>query len=63
MDFMTVYARRCGKLPNRYWYQLNDQSAQQNFVEQRTAIYERLMERFAEDDEPTIIFESGAKIK
>lgn len=32
---MTQYARSCGKLPNRYWYQLNGQSAQQNWMEQR----------------------------
>lgn len=30
MNFMTHYARSLGKLPDRYWYQLNGKSAQEN---------------------------------
>lgn len=62
MDFMTQYARDCGKLPDRYWYQLNGQTVQQNFAEQRQKIYESLAE--PEDSEETmILFQSEVNVK
>lgn len=57
-DFI-YYARSLGKVPDRYWYQLNGQAAGKNWMEQRGAIYERLTEPLADEDELTIIFESG----
>lgn len=48
MNFMTQYARSCGKLPNRYWYQLNGQAAQQSWMDQRQENLDAVTER--EDD-------------
>lgn len=63
MTDLIYCARSLGKVPDRYWYQLNGQSAQQNFQAQRGAIYERLTEPFADEDELTIIFESGGSYR
>jgi len=49
-------------IPNRYWYQLNGQSAQANWLEQREAIYSRIQEQ-EEEVVPQIIFTSEVKIK
>lgn len=46
----------------RYWYQLNGQSAQANWLEQREAIYSRIQEQ-EEEVVPQIIFTSEVKIK
>lgn len=62
MDLMTQYARDCGKLPNRYWYQLNGQTVQQNFMEQRQRIYERLTEAES-SNEMMFLFRSEVKVK
>jgi hypothetical protein len=40
-DFMK-YARRRGMVPDWAWYQLNGKSAQENWIEQRTQMLERL---------------------
>ena len=40
VDMTNLYRSR-GMIPNRYWYQLNGQSAQANWLEQREAIYSR----------------------
>lgn len=58
MDLLTGYARSLGKLPDRYWYQLNGQSAQENWMEQRQTIYERLT---AQEDEEIIIMSKNLK--
>lgn len=34
MDQTTLLARQLGKSPNRFWYQLNGRSAQENYAEQ-----------------------------
>lgn len=49
-------------IPNRYWYQLNGQSAQANWLEQREAIYSRIQEQ-EEEVIPQIIFTSEVKIR
>jgi len=49
-------------IPNRYWYQLNGQSAQANWLEQREAIYSRIQEQ-EEEAVPQIIFTSEVKIR
>lgn len=46
----------------RYWYQLNGQSAQANWLEQREAIYSRIQEQ-EEEAVPQIIFTSEVKIR
>ena len=34
MNNSTLLARQFGQCPDRFWYQLNDQSAQDNYNEQ-----------------------------
>lgn len=34
-DINTLFSRGCGKMPDRYWYQLNGRSAMENWKEQR----------------------------
>ena len=51
-DQTTLLSRQQGSLPDKYWYQLNGKSAQENFQEQRENIYAELME---EDDDELII--------
>ncbi len=34
MNNLTLLARQFGQCPDRFWYQLNDQSAQDNYNEQ-----------------------------
>jgi len=66
IDMINLYRSR-GMIPNRYWYQLNGQSAQANWLEQREAIYASIQEREdggqAEEIIPQIIFTSEVKIK
>ena len=60
-DMTNLYRLR-GMIPNRYWYQLNGQSAQANWLEQREAIYSRIQEQ-EEEVVPQIVFTSEVKIK
>ena len=66
IDMTNLYRSR-GMIPNRYWYQLNGQSAQVNWLEQREEIYASIQEREdggqAEEIVPQIIFTSEVKIK
>jgi len=66
IDMTNLYRSR-GMIPDRYWYQLNGQSAQANWLEQREAIYASIQEREdggqAEEIIPQIIFTSEVKIK
>ena len=55
---MTNLYRSRGMIPNRYWYQLNGQSAQANWLEQ----YSRIQEQ-EEEVVPQIVFTSEVKIK
>ena len=43
-DESTILSRKQGKLPDKFWYQLNGKSAQENFEEQRERIYSDLEE-------------------
>lgn len=65
-DMTNLYRSR-GMIPNRYWYQLNGQSAQANWLEQREEMYARIQEQEdggqAEEIIPQIIFTSEVKIK
>ena len=60
-DMTNLYRSR-GMIPNRYWYQLNGQSAQANWLEQREAMYSRIQEQ-EEEVVPQIVFTSEVKIK
>ena len=66
IDMINLYRSR-GMIPNRYWYQLNGQSAQANWLEQREAMYASIQEQEdggqAEEITPQIIFTSEVKIK
>ena len=66
IDMTNLYRSR-GMIPDRYWYQLNGQSAQANWLEQREAMYASIQEREdggqAEEIIPQIIFTSEVKIK
>ena len=46
-DQNTLLSRQRGTLPDKFWYQLNGKSAQENYMEQKAKMYER----FAEDNE------------
>ena len=58
-DQTTLLSRQQGSLPDKYWYQLNGKSAQENFQEQRENIYAELMEE--EDDQLIITSEVNVK--
>ena len=62
-DFMK-YARRRGLVPDWVWYQINGQSAQENWIEQQEKIRERLADQqTAEEASPQITFTSEVKLK
>ena len=54
VDMTNLYRSR-GMIPNRYWYQLNGQSAQANWLEQREAIYSRIQEQEEEVVKITVV--------
>ena len=58
------YARRRGWVPDWVWYQINGQSAQENWMEQRQKILDRLVDKGdAEDPTPYFTFSSEVKLK
>ena len=61
VDMTNLYRSR-RMIPNRYWYQLNGQSVQANWLDQREAIYSSIQEQ-EEEVVPQIIFISEVKIK
>ena len=54
-DMSTILSRKLGKLPDKFWYQLNGKSAQENLEEQRERSYSDLKEE--ESDELQITSE------
>lgn len=64
---MTDYikqARMRNLIPDWAWYQINEQSAQNNWIEQRLNIIDRLVNRqSAEQSIPQFAFFSEVKIK
>ena len=58
-DFMKL-ARRQGLVPDWVWYQINGQSATENWVEQHDKFMDFLK---AEDDTPHFTFTSEVKIR
>ena len=62
-DFMK-YARRRGLVPDWVWYQINGQSAQENWIEQREKMKERYTDQeTAEEASPQVTFTSEVKLK
>ena len=54
MDMSTQLSRQRGSLPDKYWYQLNGQSAAENYAEQKQA---------EDTEDETVIITSEVKIK
>ena len=61
-DQNTLLSRQRGTLPDKFWYQLNGKSAQENYIEQRAKMYERLAEE-NDDGDDEIFITSEVKIK
>ena len=62
-DFMKL-ARRRGLVPDWAWYQINGQSATENWIEQQQKMRQRLADQQdAEDDTPHFTFTSEVKLK
>lgn len=61
MNDAIKLARSLGKLPDRYWYQLNGKTAQTNYAEQRRTICEALDDQ--EDEAVVFVLNSEVKIK
>ena len=55
----TIFSRERGTLPDRFWYQLNGQTAQRNYAEQKAD----LRSEEGEEEEYTLIFESKVNEK
>ena len=62
-DKTTLLSRQRGTLPDRYWYQLNGKSAQENYMEQKANMYERFAEDNDDDGDDEIFITSEVKIK
>ena len=58
-DKTTLLSRECGTLPDKFWYQLNGKSAQENYQEQREKIYAVL----TEDDSDELHITGEVKVK
>ena len=62
MDKQTLYAlRKMGKISDRYWYQLNGNSPQENFIEQRQNILDDI--NGDEDKQTNVVFTFESKVK
>ena len=60
-DRSTLLSRHRGTLPDKFWYQLNGKSAEENYMEQKVKMYERLAEQ--DDGDEEIFITSEVKIK
>ena len=58
-DQSTLLARQFGMLPDVYWYQLNNKSAEENWREQ----YNERMSVAADDDIDSLHVTSEVKVK
>ena len=61
-DQNTLLSRERGSLPDKFWYQLNGKSAQENYMDQKARIYENLTEQ-DDDGDDEIHITSEVKIK
>ena len=62
-DQNTLLPRQRGTLPDKFWYQLSGKSAQENYMEQKAKMYERLVEDKEDDGDDEIFITSEVKIK
>ena len=62
-DKSTLMSREQGKLPDRYWYQFDGKSAQENYMEQKAKMHERFAEDNDDDGDDEIFITSEVKIK
>ena len=54
IGFITKFARKKGMLPDKYWAQLNGQSAQENYAEQKNKILEEIDQRKEPNDDDDV---------
>lgn len=52
LDRTSALARERGNLPNRYYYQLNGKSPQENYIEQKKEMIEKLL---SDEEDDTVI--------
>lgn len=62
-DQSTLLSKQRGTLPDKFWYQLNGKSAQENYMEQKAKMYERLVEYREDDSDDELYITSEVKIK
>ena len=60
-DQSTLLSRQRGTLPDKFWYQLNGKSAEENYMEQKAKMYESFAEQ--DDGDEEIFITSEVKIK
>ncbi|MBQ3520142.1 MAG: hypothetical protein IJA31_12560 [Clostridia bacterium] len=57
MDKTTIQSRNNGTLPDKFWYQINNATAQTNWIEQRKKISEDILDVDEEDSIHIIVKE------
>mgnify|MGYP006864433170 FL=1 len=62
-DQSTLLSRQRGTLPDKFWYQLNGKSVEENYMEQKANMYERFAEDNDDDGDDEIFITSEVKIK
>ena len=60
MDMTTQFARQRGWLPDRYWYQLNGRSPEENLWDQRAKMRRNLVDG---DDIDTVDVKIRSEVK
>ena len=58
-DRSTLLSRERGTLPDRYWYQINGKSAQENYAEQK----QRFLAELTEEEEDSVHITSEVEVK
>ncbi len=58
-DRSTLLSRERGTLPDRYWYQINGKSAQENYAEQK----QRILAELTEEEEDSVHITSEVEVK
>jgi hypothetical protein len=58
-DRSTLLSRERGTLPDRYWYQINGKSAQENYAEQK----QRILAELNEEEEDSVHITSEVEVK
>ena len=58
-DKTTLFSRKRGTLPDKFWYQLNGESAQVNYQEQRA----NMLAHLTEEEDDSLHITSEVKVK